>query len=61
MITGSNMRAIRFFLSEQTADGSCARASLRYSGPKKLNGWGSEELVTSFCLEVLLHYRLARS
>jgi hypothetical protein len=37
------------------------RAGLYYSGPKKLYGWGSEELVTGFCLEVLLHYRLARS
>jgi hypothetical protein len=51
-------RAVRFLLDEQRDDGSWPRASLYYSGPKKLYGWGSEELVTGFCLETLLHYRL---
>lgn len=50
-------RAVRFLLAEQHADGSWPRASLYYSGPKKLYGWGSEELVTGFCLEALLRYR----
>ncbi len=54
-------RAVRFLLDEQSDDGSWPRASLYYSGPKKLYGWGSEELVTGFCLEALLHYRLTRS
>jgi len=53
-------RAIRFLMTEQRADGSWLRASLYYSGPKKLYGWGSEELVTGFCLEALLHYRLTQ-
>ncbi|MFN2598332.1 MAG: hypothetical protein ABR563_14220 [Pyrinomonadaceae bacterium] len=53
-------RAVRFLLDAQRADGSWSRASL-YSGPKKLYGWGSEELVTGFCLEALLHYRAACS
>jgi hypothetical protein len=54
-------RAVRFLLAEQRADGSWPRASVYYSGPKKIYGWGSEELVTGFCLEALLHYRLTRS
>jgi hypothetical protein len=54
-------RAVRFLLAEQRADGSWPRASLYYSGPKKLYGWGSEELITGFCLEALLHYRKMRS
>jgi hypothetical protein len=49
-------RAVRFLLAGQQADGSWPRASL-YSGPKKMYGWGSEELITGFCLEALLHYR----
>lgn len=53
--------AVRFLLAEQRADGSWPRAALYYSGPKKLYGWGSEELITGFCLEALLHYRLTRS
>jgi hypothetical protein len=54
-------RAVRFLLAEQRDDGSWPRASLYYSGPKKLYGWGSEELVTGFCLEALLHYGRTRS
>lgn len=53
-------RAVSFLLAEQRADGSWPRASVYYSGPKKLYGWGSEELTTGFCLEALLHYRKAR-
>ena len=53
-------RAVRFLLAEQREDGSWPRAPVYYSGPKKLYGWGSEELVTGFCLEALLHYRRAR-
>lgn len=54
-------RAVHFLLAEQREDGSWPRAALYYSGPKKLYGWGSEELITGFCLEALLHYRLTRS
>jgi hypothetical protein len=54
-------RAVHFLLAEQRADGSWPRASLYYSGPKKIYGWGSEELITGFCLEALLRYRLAHS
>lgn len=54
-------RAISFLLARQQENGSWPRASVYYSGPKKLYGWGSEELVTGFCLEALLHYRSTRS
>ncbi len=50
-------RAARFLLAAQREDGSWPRAALYYGGPKKLYGCGSEELVTGFCLEALLHYR----
>jgi hypothetical protein len=43
------------------ADNSWPRATLYYRGPKKLYAWGSEELVTGFCLEALLHYQIASS
>jgi len=43
MITGSKQACDSF-----SADGSGARAALYYSSPKKLYGWGSEELVTRF-------------
>jgi hypothetical protein len=50
-------RAIRFLMDQQGPDGSWPRASLYFSGPMKRYGWGSEELVTGFCLEALLRYR----
>ena len=49
--------AVRFLLARQREDGAWARASVYYSGPKKIYGWGSEELVTGFCMEALLRYR----
>jgi hypothetical protein len=54
-------RAVRFLLAEQRADGSWPRAAVYYSGPDKHYGFGSEELVTGFCLEALLHYGRTRS
>ncbi len=59
MITGS--KHARDSFSSLTADGSWPRAALYYSGPKKLYGWGSEELITGFCLEALLRYQIACS
>jgi len=50
--------AIHLLLTEQRRDGSWPRAALYYSGPKKLYAWGSEELITGFCLEALLRYRI---
>lgn len=54
-------RAVRFLIERQQPDGSWPRTALYYSGPKHLYGWGSKELVTGFCLEALLHYRLTYS
>jgi hypothetical protein len=54
-------RAVRFLLAAQREDGSWPRAAVYYSGPKKLYGWGSEELITGFCLEALLRYRGAHA
>jgi hypothetical protein len=54
-------RAVHFLLAAQRADGSWPRAALYYSGPKKIYAWGSEELVTGFCMEALMHYRLTHS
>ncbi len=50
-------RAVRFLLAEQRTDGSWRREVFYFSGPKRLYGWGSEELVAGFCLEALLRYR----
>ncbi|MFL6228125.1 MAG: hypothetical protein ACJ741_05040 [Pyrinomonadaceae bacterium] len=54
-------RAVRFLLAEQRADGSWQRAAVYYSGTEKHYAFGSEELITGFCLEALLHHRLRRS
>jgi hypothetical protein len=54
-------RAVRLLLAGQRADGSWPRAAVYYSGPDRHYGFGSEELVTGFCMEALLHYRLTHS
>ena len=50
-------RAIGCILREQAASGHWARWLSYYGGPKLLQGWGSEEITTGFCLEVLAHYQ----
>ncbi|MGZ3958808.1 MAG: hypothetical protein ACXVBT_13020 [Flavisolibacter sp.] len=47
---------VQFVLRAQSARGSWERRILYYGGPKKLIGWGSEELTTAFCLEALARY-----
>lgn len=50
-------RAVDFLLATQRTTGDWPRTILYFGGPKKYYGWGSEELVTGFCLEALLRYR----
>lgn len=50
-------RAIDFLLQSQSAPGEWPRWLFYYGGPKLLQGWGSEELTTGFCLEALARYR----
>jgi hypothetical protein len=49
--------AARFLISTQRATGEWERWLLYYGGPKLLQGWGSEEITTGFCLEALARYR----
>ena len=53
-LTPSLPTAIGSLLRSQRADGSWEKRSL-YSGPKEF--WGSEELTTALCIEVLARYQ----
>lgn len=44
---------VSYLLKTQSNNGSWQRALFSYSGPKKIVGWGSEELTTALCLETL--------
>ncbi|TGE29542.1 prenyltransferase/squalene oxidase repeat-containing protein [Hymenobacter metallicola] len=50
-------RAVQYILQAQQAAGEWPRWLLYYGGPKRLLGWGSEEMTTGFCLEALARYR----
>lgn len=45
--------ALQYLVSAQQPDGSWPRYRFYYGGPKKLTGYGSEELTTAICLEAL--------
>lgn len=49
-------KAIQFILEAQKPAGNWARRRIYYGGPKKIFGFGSEELTTAFCLEALKRY-----
>lgn len=49
--------AVEFLLSMQLKTGSWPRWIAFYGGPKKLQGFGSEELTTAFCIEALAKYQ----
>ena len=49
--------AVAYLLASQQANGSWPRWRLYYGGPSLVNGYGSEELTTAFCLEALARYR----
>lgn len=56
--SGSNLEmGIETLIRTQSKSGHWDRALLFYSGPKKVVGWGSEEITTAFCLEALAMYR----
>ncbi|ANE53062.1 hypothetical protein [Flavisolibacter tropicus] len=48
---------IKLLLDTQSEAGCWQRRILYYGGPKKLIGWGSEELTTAFCLEALQKFQ----
>ena len=52
-------KAVNFILQTQSAFGEWPRWLFYYGGPKLLQGWGSEEITTGFCLEALARYRAA--
>jgi hypothetical protein len=49
--------AVQYILQAQGPAGEWPRWLLYYGGPKKLVGWGSEEMTTAYCLEALARYR----
>jgi hypothetical protein len=50
-------KAVDFLMEQQGETGEWPRWLFYYGGPKLLQGWGSEELTTSFCLEALSTYQ----
>ncbi|MGY0037932.1 hypothetical protein [Pedobacter sp. NJ-S-72] len=50
-------KAVSFLLKAQCKSGCWERYLFFYSGHTKTVGWGSEEIVTGFCLEALANYR----
>lgn len=53
--------AVAFLLRTQGAPGEWPRWLVYYGGPKRLLGWGSEEITTAFCLEALARYQQAQA
>ena len=49
-------KAIHFIIQSQQPTGNWLRWRIYYGGPKKIFGFGSEELTTAFCLEALQRY-----
>ena len=49
-------KAIAYLIEMQDETGAWPCFKLFYGGPKRLNGWGSKELTTGFCLEALERY-----
>ncbi|MBB6498115.1 hypothetical protein [Pedobacter cryoconitis] len=50
-------QAAHFLISAQRKPGNWERNIFFYSGPSKTVGWGSEEIVTAYCIEALADYR----
>jgi hypothetical protein len=49
-------RAVDWLVAAQAADGGWPRLPLYYGGPKRVYGWGSEELTTAVAVEALARY-----
>ena len=49
-------KAIAYLIETQDETGAWPSFKFFYGGPKRLNGWGSKELTTGFCLEALERY-----
>jgi hypothetical protein len=49
--------SIQYLLEKQKTTGAWERRLFMYGGPKRIMGWGSEELTTSICLEAISRYK----
>ncbi|MBC6112104.1 hypothetical protein ACFOG5_07045 [Pedobacter fastidiosus] len=52
-------KAVCTLLNMQSKSGYWKRHIFYYSGPSKVVGWGSEEIITAHCIEALVSYRNA--
>jgi hypothetical protein len=48
------LESMDFLLQSQSKEGWWKRKIFYYGGPKKLVGWGGEEITTAFCLESII-------
>ena len=48
---------IEFVLNSQSDTGNWPKQVVYLGGPKKIMGWGSDELTTAFCLEAIAKYK----
>lgn len=48
--------SIDYLTESQRSDGSWPRKVVYYGGPRKVVGWGSEELTTAFCIEAISRF-----
>ncbi|MEY3051043.1 MAG: hypothetical protein RLY31_828 [Bacteroidota bacterium] len=53
-------QAVSFLCARQLPHGSWARRLFYYGGPKRIMGWGSEEMTTACCVEALHRYASVR-
>ncbi|PWS29205.1 hypothetical protein DHW03_05115 [Pedobacter yonginense] len=51
--------AVNQLLNIQSETGCWKRHIFFYAGPSKTVGWGSEEIITAFCIEALVSYKKA--
>lgn len=53
--------SIGFLIENQRPNGAWPRKVVYYGGPRKIVGWGGDELTTSFCIEAVFRYFLSEN
>jgi hypothetical protein len=48
--------SIQFLIDNQKPSGAWEKRLFTYGGPKRIMGWGGEEITTAICLEAIHRY-----